>query len=83
MLTINADKHPFFFNELKPDPKRPPHMQDKRMVVILNEDSYEAWLEALVDASMNFMRQYPTERLTAVAEPVVKAEPAQLGIDGL
>ena len=77
MLTINAYTHPIFKELHRPDPKRPSEMQDKRMVVILNEDAYEPWLTALPAESMDFMRQYPAERLTVVAEPVppkVKAE---------
>lgn len=83
MLTINADTHPIFKELHRPDPKRPPDMQDKRMVVILNEDSYEAWLDAPVEGSMEFMRQYPADRLSAVGEPVVRTEPVQIGIEGL
>ena len=38
---------------------------EKRMLVILNEDAYEAWLNAPVEQSMDFMRQYPAEHLVA------------------
>ena len=44
MLTINADTHAIFKELHRPDPKRPPEKQDKRMVVILDEDNYDAWL---------------------------------------
>lgn len=37
MLTINADDHPLFKHMHRPDLKRPPEKQDKRMVVILPE----------------------------------------------
>lgn len=43
-------------------------LQDKRMVVILNEDAYDAWLDAPVEGSMEFLRQYPAERLLATPE---------------
>ena len=33
MLTINADQHALMNRMHRPDPKRPPHMQDKRSVV--------------------------------------------------
>jgi putative SOS response-associated peptidase YedK len=69
MLTINADTHPIFRELHRPDPKRPPHMQDKRMVVILNEDAYRAWLDAPAERSMEFLHQYPEERLAAIPEP--------------
>ena len=52
------------------------------MVVILNEDSYGAWLDASVETSMDCMREYPAERLEALHEPVAKAEPVQLNIEG-
>lgn len=41
-LTLNADAHPIFKELHRPDKKRPPDKQDKRMVVTLNEDSYDA-----------------------------------------
>lgn len=69
MLTINADTHPIFRGLHKPDPKLPPEKQDKRMVVILNEDSYERWLDAPVEHSMDFMRQYPAESLSVLPVP--------------
>jgi putative SOS response-associated peptidase YedK len=75
MLTINADTHPIFRELHRPDPKRPPHMQDKRMVVILNENAYDGWLDASPEKSMQFLRQYPAERLVAVAEPKQAAAP--------
>jgi putative SOS response-associated peptidase YedK len=46
MLTINADMHPLFKLMHRPDTKRPADKQDKRMVVVLPLDSYEAWLDA-------------------------------------
>ena len=39
------------------------------MVVILPDDAIEAWLDAPVDRSMDFMRQFPAERLVAMPEP--------------
>ena len=69
MLTINADTHAIFKELHRPDPKRPPDKQDKRMVVILNEDAYGAWLEAPAERSMNFLSRYPADRLLAEAEP--------------
>ena len=62
---MNADSHSIFKELHRPDPKREPHSQDKRMVVILNEDSYEAWLDAPADKSMKFVRQYSADYLTA------------------
>lgn len=42
MLTINAETHPFMRNFHKPE-------DEKRMVVVLNEDAYGAWLGAPVE----------------------------------
>jgi len=75
MLTINADTHPLFKHMHRPDPKRPPHQQDKRMVVILPEAQYEEWLDASPQQSMEFMAQFPAERLAMVAEPLPPKEP--------
>lgn len=74
MLTINADTHPIFKELHRPDPKRPPELQDKRMVVILNEDAYSAWLDAPAAVSDAFLVQYPAERLVATAEPKEKSD---------
>lgn len=38
------------------------------MVVILPSASYDHWLKATPPQSMEFMRQYPAERLLAGAE---------------
>ncbi len=69
MLTLNADTHGIFKELHRPDAKRPPEKQDKRMVVILNEDSYGAWLDAPVDKSFDFICQYAASLLEAVPEP--------------
>ncbi|MES2943321.1 MAG: SOS response-associated peptidase [Pseudomonadota bacterium] len=74
MMTINADTHEIFKELHRPDPKRAADRQDKRMVVILNKDSYDAWLDAPAEQTMDFMRQCPAKRLTATPEP---KEPAQ------
>ena len=76
MLTINADSHGIFKELHRPDPKRSPEMQDKRMVVILNEDAYDQWLDAPAEASMDFMRQYSREKLLSASE--AGSSPAQL-----
>ncbi len=52
MLTINADGHPFMSQFHKPT-------DEKRMVVILNDDAYAEWLCATPKSSMDFMRQFP------------------------
>lgn len=72
MLTINADGHSIFKELHRPDPKRPADKQDKRMVVILHEEEYGAWLDAPAERSGNFLRRYPVDRLNAMSEPIVK-----------
>ena len=69
MLTLNADDHDLMKYMHRPDPKRPPEMQDKRMVAILPEGLYEAWLDAPAAESLDFLRQYPADQLTATPEP--------------
>jgi putative SOS response-associated peptidase YedK len=61
MLTINADGHDLMCQFHK-------SVDEKRMVVILPPDSYDHWLKAKLQESMDFMRQYPAERLIANAE---------------
>ena len=57
MLTINADEHPFMRNYHKPG-------DEKRMVVILPDDEYDAWLSAPPEESRFFLRQYPADLMT-------------------
>ncbi|EKT4473260.1 SOS response-associated peptidase [Pseudomonas putida] len=56
MLTVNADDHPFMRNYHKPQ-------DEKRMVVILPTGLYQDWLDAPAEASAEFMRRYPADRL--------------------
>jgi putative SOS response-associated peptidase YedK len=65
MLTINADGHHLMCQFHKP-------VDEKRMVVILPPDSYDHWLKAPPQQSMEFMRQYPTDWLLCSAEPPVQ-----------
>ena len=62
MLTINAESHDLMCQFHKP-------VDEKRMVVILPPDSYDPWLKATAQQSMEFMRPYPPKRLLARAEP--------------
>lgn len=61
MLTINADGHELMCQFHKP-------VDEKRMVVILPPDSYDDWLRATPEQSMDFMRQYPADWLQSGAE---------------
>lgn len=62
MLTINADGHDLMRQFHKP-------ADEKRMVVILPPDSYDHWLRATPQQSMEFMRPYPADRMQAGVEP--------------
>ena len=58
MLTLNADDHAVMKNFHRPT-------DEKRMVAILPEDRYDAWLHAKASESMDFIRPYPAELLVA------------------
>ena len=60
MLTINADAHALMRNFHRPS-------DEKRMVVILAEGSYDHWLQASAEQALAFLNPYPAERLAAVA----------------
>ena len=49
---FSQENHAVTRNMHRLDPKRPPEMQDKRMVVILPDGLYEAWLDAPAANSM-------------------------------
>jgi putative SOS response-associated peptidase YedK len=59
MLTINADDHSLMRQFHKPT-------DEKRMVVILPQDSYEPWLRAKPQQSVDFMRQFPANQMQAI-----------------
>lgn len=58
MLTINADEHLLMRNFHRTG-------DEKRMVVILTEGSYEDWLAAPVGRTMEFIMPYPADQLMA------------------
>jgi putative SOS response-associated peptidase YedK len=58
MLTINATDHPLMNQFHRPE-------DEKRMVVILPDDRYGAWLEAKPGESMDFMQAFPAEAMRA------------------
>ena len=64
MLTINADSHPVMCNYHRPD-------DEKRMIVLLQEEDFDAWLDAPPERSMDFMRPCPPEDLVAVGETAI------------
>lgn len=56
MLTINADSHTFMRQYHRPE-------DEKRMVVILDEGNYDAWLRAPAADSRDYLRQFPADNL--------------------
>ena len=60
MLTINADAHPLMQQYHKPG-------EEKRMVVVLAPQHYQAWLAAPPAAAADFLQAWPAERLLAQA----------------
>ena len=69
MLTLNANNHPLMKRMHRPDPKRPPDMQDKRSVVPIELDAVDAWLFGTMEQAQQLLR------LPAVA--FFDASPAQ------
>lgn len=58
MLTINADGHLLMWRFHKPD-------DEKRMVMILDPDQYQGWLDGSLVSEEDVYRQYPAELLVA------------------
>jgi putative SOS response-associated peptidase YedK len=80
MLTINADAHPLMHRMHKPDPKRPPALQDKRSVVPIEAVDVDAWLHAPPAQAAQLLRLAPVERFVAEPEgPAVLPKPEAAG----
>ena len=62
MITINADDHEVFKQFHRPG-------DEKRMVVILDEADYDAWLDCPPERMKSFLRQFPAARLEARPDP--------------
>ena len=71
MLTINADGHPLMGRMHRPDPKRPPNMQDKRSVVPIELPDVDAWLSAPLEEAAKLVRLAPAAVFDA--KPAVDA----------
>ena len=63
MLTINADDHPLMRNFHRPE-------DEKRMVVILTSDRFDAWLSAKPEQSARFLIPYPADQLRVAANTI-------------
>lgn len=64
MLTINADEHPLMRRFHKPE-------DEKRMIVLLEPEQIDQWLQAPHEAAPTYLKPYDAEKL--VAEPAPKA----------
>lgn len=62
MITINCDGHPLLGRLHKPDPKLPDDAQDKRSVVALEPDQWQAWLSGDEPTARRLMQVPPVER---------------------
>lgn len=58
LLTVNANSHALMQRYQHPG-------NEKRMVAVLNEGAYDAWLGARPEKAQEFMRAYPANLLTA------------------
>ncbi|PJC99212.1 DUF159 family protein [Janthinobacterium sp. BJB1] len=63
MLTVNADRHPLMQRFHKPD-------DEKRMVMILDYDQYQGWLDGSLVSEEDVYRQYPADLLVAQPDPL-------------
>lgn len=63
LLTVNANSHALMSRYQQPG-------NEKRMLAILNEGAFDAWLSARPEKAREFMRAYPANWLTA--NPVEK-----------
>lgn len=63
LLTVNANSHALMHRYQQPG-------NEKRMLAVLNEGAYDAWLSARPEKAREFLRAYPANLLTA--NPVEK-----------
>ena len=68
MLTQNADQHDLMKRMHKPDPKLPPHAQDKRSVVPIAACDAAAWLFGSLTEATSMIRPAPVEWFDARPE---------------
>jgi putative SOS response-associated peptidase YedK len=69
MLTLNADAHPLMNRMHRPDPKRPPALQDKRSVVPIESGDVDAWLFGTADAARGLLQLAPVNLFDAHPGP--------------
>ena len=61
MMTQNCDQAPVFNLMHRHDPKRPDHMQDKRMVVPLEKCDWNTWLHGTLNEAEALIRVPPLD----------------------
>lgn len=64
MITQNCDDTPVLNLMHRPDPKRPPNMQDKRTVVPLEKGDWDTWLHGTVAQADALIRVPLLERFS-------------------
>ncbi len=69
MLTLNADGHPLMGRMHRPDPQRPPNVQDKRSVVPIELEDSDLWLHGSVEQARQLVRLAPAELFDAAPAP--------------
>ena len=62
MLTINADEHPLMKRFHKTE-------DEKRMIVLLEPNQIDEWLQAPIEAALTFFQPYDAAKLVAEAAP--------------
>lgn len=72
MLTINADGHPLMGRMHRPDPTRPPELQDKRSVVPIEFEDVDPWLFGTGEQARSLIRLAPAELYRAEATEPIK-----------
>jgi putative SOS response-associated peptidase YedK len=78
MLTLNADAHPLMSRMHKPDPKMPPHDQDKRSVVPIDFADVDRWLYGTVDDAASLVRLPSVEMFDAAPADADQIKPSWL-----
>jgi putative SOS response-associated peptidase YedK len=62
LLTVNADAHPIM-GQFHPD------NDEKRSVVVIERESYDAWLNATMDEAMTFLAPIPATQFMSAPAP--------------
>ena len=69
MLTMNADTHPLMRRMHKPDPKYGPDEQDKRSIVVIEQNDFDTWLSGSLESARELIRLAPIDIFVAEPEP--------------